>query len=425
MTSLMWLIFIASLLLILMAALRVFDRAPRVVSFRVSLAWTAFWMVLAIAFSIVIRTVYHHQLWGFGIEPGYPHSGEQAMAAFLGVYFLETCFNLDNVFGAALIFTHFGVRLRLQYRVLYWGVLAAFLVRGLMIGFFAQGYQWFPWFNFVLGAVVLLCAMRLLIARHERVRPAHNLAVRAARRLLPVTEGTEGGRFFARIDGRWFITPLFIALLLIESSDTVFAFDSVPASFAVTRDPFLIFSAHTFAILGMRSLYFALLGFIDRFYYLRASLVALLVIMAVQLFAQDYAHVPLLLLITLAVAVMGIGVIASIFSEKRPPEPLAGAYTDELEEYALLTWRQGRKVVVLVVGSTVVLVGVAMILLPGPAFVVIPAGLALLATEFVWARKLLQRLKNDAGGIISYVRHFTKGVQTPPDKGPDRAGPGE
>lgn len=406
MTSILWLLYLVAILSILAAALRFFDRTPRVVSFRVALAWTGFWMMLALSFSFVVHYVYEQRVWGFGLNPAFPQTGSDALLAFLGAYFIETCLHLDNVFAMALIFSHYGIRLRMQYRVLYWGVLAALLVRGGLIGACGATFLYVPWFHVALGGALVLSMVRLLIARHDRFSKNGNLLVWATRKIFPAAT-TSGGHFFVREDGRWKVTSLFIALVLIETADVVYALDSIPAAFVITRDPFLIFTSNVFAILGMRSMYFALMMLIDRFYYLRTSLVVVLAFMTMQMFLLNVMRVPIPLTMGVVGAIMAAGVVGSLRSKKWKPEPLVGPLADDIDEYARLTWRQARKVIVLVVGSTLMLIGVAMILLPGPAFVVIPTGLALLATEFVWARRLFNRLKHETGGIISYLRHFT------------------
>ena len=416
MTYLLWLAYILALAGILLGALYLSYRMPRVISFRVALAWAAFWALLTLAFSFVIHHVYDHRVWGFGLEAGLPETGAQAMGAFLTAYAIETCLNLDNVFAAALIFAHFRIPLRLQYRVLFWGVIAAIAVRGVLIGLGAQLFQSFEGFHYVLAIILIGSAIRLMLLRFRPSPPEQRLLVRAATRLLPLSTGASAGQFFARVQGRLTITPLFAALLLIESSDLVFAFDSIAASFAITRDPFLVFTANTFAMLGMRALYFALVGIIDRFHYLRASLVALLLFLSAKMLAFDAMPLSLPHTISGLVLIMATGLLLSMRSKRRPPEALVGAYAQDIEEYARFTWRQARKVIVLMVGGTVIVIGVAMLLLPGPAFIVIPMGLAMLATEFVWARRLIQRLKQDAGGFISYVRHFRSGDRSAEEK---------
>ncbi|MBI2434944.1 MAG: TerC/Alx family metal homeostasis membrane protein, partial [Candidatus Hydrogenedentes bacterium] len=362
-TFLLWLLFLALVLCILGLALRFFDRVPRAVSFRVSLAWTGFWMVLALAFGLLVHGVYEHHVWGFGEDPAYPVTGAAAMSAFLTAYLVETFLNLDNVFAIALIFTHYGVRLRMQYRVLYWGVLAALVVRGVLIGLGAQLYQVFPWFNYALGALLLLCAGRLLLARHQGPKPDRNMFVYLTQKILAVAPTSDGGHFFLRQNGHILATPLFIALLLVESTDFAFAVDSIPAGFAVTQDPFLVFTSNVFAMLGMRSLYFALLGVIDRFYYLRASVVVFLLFMGAKMLLIDKLYVPVPVTLAVLALILGIGVYASIRSEKRQPGPLVGPYAGDLEEYAMFTLRQARKVIVLMVGSTIILIGIAMLVL--------------------------------------------------------------
>ncbi len=190
---------------------------------------------------------------------------------------------------------------------------------------------------------------------------------------------------------------MFLVLLLVESSDVLFAVDSIPAIFAITHDPFLVYTSNIFAILGLRSLYFALAAVLDKFHYLRVSLVFLLAFIGVKMILSHHIPIPTDVSLGIIGGILGVGLLASILGQGRDTSALVSPIVDNLEDLAELTYTHVRKVIVLVVGSTVVLAGVVMIVLPGPAVVVIPTGLAILATEFVWARHLLRKAKQKLG----------------------------
>jgi predicted tellurium resistance membrane protein TerC len=193
--------------------------------------------------------------------------GRTAALQFFTGFVLEKSLSLDNIFVIALIFAYFRIPLAYQHRVLFWGILGALVLRGIMIGAGAALIHRFDWMVYVCGGVLLFTAVRLLVARHDNLEPEKSPVVRIERRLYPVTNDLRGARFLVRMDGQRAMTPLFLVLLLVEATDVLFAVDSIPAIFAVTTDPFVVFTSNIFAILGLRSLYFALAPLMDRFRY--------------------------------------------------------------------------------------------------------------------------------------------------------------
>jgi tellurite resistance protein TerC len=265
----------------------------------------------------------------------------------------------------------------------------------------------------------------MLVARHDNLEPDKNPLVRFARRLYPVSPGFEGRRFFTRLDARRAITPLFLVLLVVESSDVLFAVDSIPAIFAVTRDPFLVYTSNVFAILGLRSLYFALAGIMQKFRYLKMSLVFLLAFVGVKMLLSHYYPIPTLFSLSVISGILLVGILASVVGAKRDTAPLVSPIPGEFEEVTETAWRQLRRIVILIVGSTVVLVGVAMIVLPGPATLVLPAGLAILSVEFLWARKLLARIRRDATKVARFAINRSGEGPTAPSASPGSPSPVE
>jgi tellurite resistance protein TerC len=230
--------------------------------------------------------------------------------------------------------------------------------------------------------------------------------------MYPVSSDFEGSRFFTVVDGKRAVTPLFLALLVVESSDVVFAVDSIPAIFAITRDPFIVFTSNVFAILGLRSLYFAVAGMIARFRFLKMSLVFLLAFIGVKMLLAHHHPIPTAVSLAVIVGILSVGIIASVFAPHLDTAPLESPLVDDLEHLAAVGWRQARRVVILVMGSTVLLLGGAMLVLPGPGVLVSLAGLAILAVEFVWARRWLVRVRKElerAGRAVGFERHGDAG----------------
>ncbi len=396
MTAILWIGFLVFILGLLALDLGVFHRQDRAITIKEALAWSAFWIALSLAFNVLIFALYEHHWLGVGETIGHELSGRQAALQFFTGYVVEKSLSVDNIFVIAMIFAYFGVPLAYQHRVLFWGILGALALRGVMIAAGAALIARFSWITYVFGALLLVTAIKLLVVRHDNLEPEKNPLVRLIRRFFPVTEGFHGRNFFVRHNGRWAITPLGIALAVVESSDVLFAVDSIPAIFAITRDPFLVFTSNVFAILGLRSLYFALAGTIEHFRYLKTSLVFLLAFIGVKMLLAHHHPIPNVVALAVVFGILGVGVAASMVAAYRDTAALQSPLADELERLRHVGLRQARKIAILVTGSTVVLIGIVMIALPGPASLVIPAGLSILAIEFVWARRWLKNLRKAA-----------------------------
>jgi len=393
MTLFLWAGFVLFVLAMLALDLGVINRTAHVIGAAEALAWTGFWVALALAFNVGVFFLYDRHLLGIGTAIGHELSGTDAALQFFTGYVVEKSLSLDNIFVIALIFAYFGVPLQFQHRVLFWGVLGALILRGIMIGAGVALINRFDWVNYFFGALLILTAARLLVARHDNLNPEANPFIRLARRCFPVTATFHGQRFFVRIDGKAAMTPLFLALLVVESSDVAFAIDSIPAVFAITRDPFLVFTSNVFAILGLRSLYFALAALMAKFRFLNMSLAFLLAYVGVKMLLAHHYPIPTEVSLAVIGGILAVGVLASIIGAERDTAPLASPLEGEVESLASLTWKQARRIAILIVGSSVILVGVALLVLPGPGSVMLLVGLAILATEFVWARRWLRRIK--------------------------------
>jgi len=405
-----WLVigFLAFVLGILALDLGVFHRRDRLITIREALIWSGFWILMALIFTSVVYYLYENRSFGIVTEIGRELSGRQAALQYLAGYLLEKSLSLDNIFVIALIFGYFQVPLALQHRVLFWGVLGAILMRGVMIMLGITLLAQFQWMSYFFGVLLIFTAAKMLAARHDNLEPDKNPLVKMAKKIFPVTADFEGNRFFSRVNGKTAITPLFLALLVVESSDLLFAVDSIPAIFAVTTDPFLVFTSNIFAILGLRSLYFALAGLLHRFRYLKMSLVFVLAFVGVKMLLAHHHPIGVPVSLAMILGILSVGVIASIIAGHRDTAALVSPIVDELEELSRLTVRQAKRLAILIVGGGLFLAGVAMLFLPGPGILMIFAALTLLATHFVWARRLLRRARREARLIIVKGRRLSR-----------------
>jgi tellurite resistance protein TerC len=410
MAVLIWAGFLALILLFLAIDLGVFNKTPRVISTREALAWTLFYVSLSLAFSGAVYALFEHDWAGIATNAPQHLDGHHAVLQYLTGYVVEYSLSLDNVVVIALIFSYFRVPLAYQHRVLYWGVLGALVFRGLMIGAGAALLARFAWISYVFGALLIFSAARMLAAGDETLNPNENKIYRFICTLYPVRDEFVEHKFFVQESGKRIATRLFVVLMFVETSDVMFAVDSIPAIFAVTSHPFLVFSSNVFAVLGLRSLYFALAPMIEHFRYMKASLVLLLAFVGVKMILAHHVEIPQGASLGVILGILAVGALASAISSRRESARLGSPVAPaELEALARLTLRAARRMIVLVVGGTVLLVGVAMLVLPGPGLVVAPAGLAILATEFLWARRLLARVRDSASNAAAAVSSAMRG----------------
>ncbi|OWY71864.1 hypothetical protein B7486_09405 [cyanobacterium TDX16] len=312
MTVWLWLGFIALILALLALDLGVLNRKEHVIGTREALAWTAFWIFLSLVFNGGIYYMYEHHWLGIGLHAGGEESGADAAMKYFTGYVVEKSLSLDNIFVIALIFRYFAVPGAFQHRVLFWGILGALILRGAMIAVGAALIHRFHWVIYVFGALLIATAVKMLMSKDEKIEPDRNPFVRVARRLYPVTPDFEGRRFFSHIDGKKAITPLFLVLLVVESTDVLFAVDSIPAIFAITTDPFIVFTSNVFAILGLRSLYFALASVMDKFRYLKVSLMLVLVFVGAKMLLSGHYIVPTQISLAVICGVLTTGIVTSM-----------------------------------------------------------------------------------------------------------------
>lgn len=285
MELILWGSFLGLVFIMLALDLGVFNRKEHIMGVREALAWTAVWVVTALLFNVAIYFIYENNFAGIAghYHDGTTVSGMTAAGEFLVGYLVEKSLSLDNIFVIGLIFSAFSIAPIHQHRVLFWGILGALALRGLMIWLGAELVHNFEWMIYVFAALLLVTALKMLFQKHEKMSPERNLIVRLSRRYFPVAVDYEGPHFFTYVNGFLAVTPLFLALLVIEACDVIFAVDSIPAIFGITHDPFIVFTSNIFALLGLRSLYFALAALIHKFRFLKTSLVVILLYVSAKM----------------------------------------------------------------------------------------------------------------------------------------------
>jgi TerC family integral membrane protein len=304
-----WAGFILCILVFLALDLGVFHRAARVIKFKEALAWSAFWFALAMLFAGMLA------LW----------RGREEATQFTAGYVIELSLSLDNVLVIALIFAWFRVPPAFQHRLLFLGILGALVMRGVMIAVGADLIHRFEWMLYVFGGFLLFAGGRMLFTRKEMVRPEKNPVLRLARKLFPIARDFDGLKFFTRLDGRLALTPLALVLVLIETTDLIFAVDSIPAVFSVTREAFIVFTSNVFAILGLRSLYFLLAGALGYFRYLKIGLSVVLVFVGVKMLVEPHGpstqwfqiQIPTVISLLVVAAILSLSIAASVVAARR------------------------------------------------------------------------------------------------------------
>ncbi|MBI5068942.1 MAG: TerC family protein [Deltaproteobacteria bacterium] len=304
----LWIGFVAFVLAMLALDLGVFHRKAHVVGVKEALAWSAVWVGLALLFNL---GVWH---W-FGPERG---------LEFLTGYLIEKSLSIDNVFVFVVIFGALGIPSLYQHRVLFWGIVSALAMRAAMIFAGSALLSRFHWLIYLFGGFLVLTGVKLYLQRGKEQHPEDGAFLRLVRRVLPTTNKLDGEHFFTREQGRWLATPLFLALLLVEVTDVIFAVDSIPAIFAITLDPFIVFTSNIFAILGLRSLFFLLAGMVDRFRYLKVGLSAVLVFVGAKMTLIDVYKVPPLASLLVVLGILGTAVGASLWVSRKERATAAG-----------------------------------------------------------------------------------------------------
>jgi tellurite resistance protein TerC len=307
----LWIGFNLFVLSLLALDLGVFHRHAHKVSMKEAAIWSVVWITISMVFNVGLYFFWDK------VSPNSSYSNSEAALAFFTGYLIEKSLSVDNIFVFVLIFTFFAVPAIYQHRVLFWGILGALIMRGTLIAVGAVLLKEFHWIIYIFGAFLIFTGIRMAIHRNAEMHPEQNPVVKLLRRIIPVTENYEGDHFFIRRAGRMMATPLFLVLLIVESTDLVFAVDSIPAIFAVTNDPFIVYTSNVFAILGLRSLYFLLAGVVDKFYYLKLGLSFVLAFVGTKMVIVDIYKIPVGLSLGVIASILATSVVASLLRNRR------------------------------------------------------------------------------------------------------------
>ncbi|POY41057.1 hypothetical protein C3L50_00575 [Flavobacterium alvei] len=284
-----WIIFLSAIVLFLALDLGIFNKTPHIIGAKEASKWTAVFVTLSFLFSGVIYWLYNNNYIKNpdGLKP------ITASIKYLTGYLIELSLSIDNIFVIAIIFSSFKIPKKLQHRVLFWGIIGAIVFRGLMIYFGVLIINKFAWTTYLFGIFLIFTALKMLFTKEEdEFKPKNSFIYKLLGKIIPITHQADKEHFFVKIDGKTFATPLFVALIVIEVMDVVFALDSVPAILAITSDPFLVFSSNIFAILGLRSMYFFLAHMLEKFSYLEYSLIAILSFVGLKMLLKELIEVP-------------------------------------------------------------------------------------------------------------------------------------
>jgi tellurite resistance protein TerC len=292
--------FNAFILLMLAVDLGVFNRKAHAVSVREAVIWSVVWLLLALAFNAGV----------------FVFAGKQRGFEFLTGYLVERALSFDNIFVFVLIFAYFGVPARLHHRALFWGVIGALVTRSLFIAAGTALISQFEWILYFFGLVLIVSGWKMMTQKDMEVHPDKNIFIRMARKLFPVATGFESNSFFLMRNGKLHVTTLFLVIVTIETTDIVFAVDSIPAVFGVTRDPFIVYSSNVFAILGLRATYFLLAGVMENFYYLSHGLSLVLIFIGLKMLLDHFVHIPVTWSLLAVTLILTVAVVASLVKRK-------------------------------------------------------------------------------------------------------------
>jgi tellurite resistance protein TerC len=312
-----WIIFIACILIFLALDLGIFNKTPHVISSKEAGMWTGIWVALSFAFSGVIYWLYQHN---FVANPNNLKPAVASMKYITG-YLIELSLSADNIFVIAVIFASFKIGQKYQHRVLFWGIIGAIIFRGLMIFFGVLLINKIDWITYVFGAFLIFTAMKMLFKKEDdEFNPKESFVYKMIGKVIPISHHKDKEHFFIKENNKNYATPLFVALIVIEVMDMIFAMDSVPAILAITSDPFLVFSSNIFAILGLRSMYFFLANMLEKFSYLEYSLIAILTFVGIKmLIIQHYKFPEWVSLTFIAVALLAGIIVSLVIAEKENP----------------------------------------------------------------------------------------------------------
>jgi tellurite resistance protein TerC len=300
----LWIGFGLIIVTLMILDLGVFNRKAHAPKTKESVIWVAVWVSLALIFNVVV----------------YWWRGPQSGLEFLTGYVIEYSLSVDNLFVFVVLFSAFGVHQEHQHKVLFWGILGALVLRGILIACGVVLIERFFWVAYIFGAFLIYTGIKLVVKKESEPHPENNIILRQARKILPITKRNYSGSFWFKRSGRLIFTPLILVLIAVETTDLVFALDSVPAIFGITHDPFIIYTSNVFAILGLRSLYFLLSGAIGKFHYLQPALAIILLFIGFKMMISHYLEIPILISLGVVIGLLVIAIIASLIRARRLPK---------------------------------------------------------------------------------------------------------
>jgi tellurite resistance protein TerC len=306
-SGLLWGIFGVVVVVMLALDLGVFHRKAHDVSVKEALTWTVTWIALALGFNLLIR---------FWIDPSTPPDMQRPSVEFLTCYLTEYALSVDNIFVFLVIFRYFGIPSESQHRVLFWGILGAAVMRALFLVVGIEAIERWHWTIYVLGALLIFTGVKLLFQKEEDLDPEKNFVLRLARRYMSVTDRYEGSKFFVHHQGKRYATPLFLALLVVETTDVLFAVDSVPAALGISKNLFVVYTSNIFAILGLRSLFFAVGGLLKYLHYLKYGLSLILVFVGIKMLVSSWSPIPVEASLGVVGGILLLAVIASMIRSR-------------------------------------------------------------------------------------------------------------
>jgi TerC family integral membrane protein len=297
----LFILFNVFILVMLALDLGVFNRKAHTITLKEAVIWSIIWTILALLFNAGVFVV----------------AGTTKGLEFFTGYLIERALSFDNIFVFVIIFSYFGVPARYHHKALFWGVVGALITRSIFIAAGTALIIHFEWILYIFGVILIISGWKMMTEKDIEVHPDRNVFIRAARKFFPVTSGYETARFFHRENGKLFLTPLFLVLITVETTDIVFAVDSIPAVFGVTQDPFIVYSSNVFAILGLRATYFLLAGIMESFHYLSHGLSLVLIFIGLKMLVADFFPIPIVTSLVVVAAILVVAVIASIIRNRR------------------------------------------------------------------------------------------------------------
>lgn len=357
-----------------------------------SLLWTLIWIFVALLFNVFIYFLYEYGLFGFA--SGGLGGATPALQYFTG-YIVEKSLSLDNIFVIAFIFSYFKIPLKYQHEVLFYGIIGAIVLRLIMILLGLALLNAFHFMYYIFGALLLITAFKMLFMHKEEIDPDKNYFTKLMKKVMPVTQKLHEDHFFVRIDGVLHMTPVFLALLVVETTDILFAIDSIPAIFAITKDAFIVFTSNVFAILGLRSLYFVLAHALNKFYYLRYSLIFLLAFVGLKMLLIDLYPIPLSISLYVILFILAMGVIASYFNWEKIRDIWSSPVFNDLKKLGQVSLAEQTGVILLAIGITLLILGIMQLAIRGIGWILIPIGILIIFREVLYALKIFRSIRDE------------------------------